>query len=249
MGAENELPEVETQEVDYVVEPAAAPASPPLPFLIVDRVWCKVLLTVGLTYVFTHVSYNLCATLVEIDEDPSEGGYFPALGFLVGLGFGYFKAPIMSGYFCASMARIESLPYCYPWDFIMFEFFIACSIIIPLLHLLRMFALEEGGFLYTLEVFLEAAVVVMFGSVWPSLVYYWRHPGVGTRQCLYEWQKRLPYYGTYVQKVFKFLVERQKTRLAMGKSWPLNYVTTPWGADCNTEHQQIKEDGTPAIAV
>ena len=44
------------------------------------------------------------------------------------------QAPIMSGYFCASMTRIESLPYCYPWDFIMFEFFIACSIIIPLLH-------------------------------------------------------------------------------------------------------------------
>ena len=43
----------------------------------------------------------------------------------------------------------------------------------------------------------------------------------------------------------RFVVERLKDKLKMGRKWPVNYLVRPWGADCNTEHQQIS-DGSEA---
>ena len=67
----------------------------------------------------------------------------------------------------------------------------------------RSYAKYHGGSALVISIFLDSGVLHMFASVVPSLTYYWMHPEVGTRQCLYDWQKRIPWHGFMVQKTFR----------------------------------------------
>jgi len=181
----------------------------------------KVVNTLFFIVILYLMNITLWETMFNILE-PGNGGW---AAYCFGFAFGYLKSPAVNGLLMASLSRIESLPYCYPWDIFVFEMLCSFFTICPFMQVFRMIATNHGGIVFDVSIFLDNAVFTMFFMAIPSYVFAWMHPDAGTRLRMYEWQKRVPFYGYYSQVAFSVIVQRQVRRAAAGDYWG----TRPWG--------------------
>mmetsp|Transcript_29258 Transcript_29258/g.56168 ORF Transcript_29258/g.56168 Transcript_29258/m.56168 type:complete len:634 (-) Transcript_29258:424-2325(-) len=244
---------------DDIREHALAPTRRPKHWvwelLIISHRTCQMIHTlVVFTTFFILILINSFVNIDTKSSEPSQWsisfnevfetyGPWDNLMLLVGAGGGVLVAPLFAGYLYSSIARIESLPYVFPWDCLQWQVLAIMCLVIPVVHLERnisetlalawgdWYSVWESLAFWSVSITSRIAILVMIMWTLPGYFYWWtRSDHIGTVKCpMYKWHRNVPMLGLATMKAYRMWCNMSKRSISRPFTGVRCQLTRPWG--------------------